>query len=278
MIETLYVNGCSWTSGNELEIDEKYLKFIESLGLRFINEKGFDLFDGDGNCVCSASDYWNKFNWGFYLSQSLGSLNYINGSRGGSSNDRIVRTTVDFIMKLPEEKRKSLLVVIGWTISSRREFYIKELKDYERFNTHEIFSKSVPDIFKISEEQKKRYDLFHSLYLENFHDNTESINRYTNQVYLLANLLDNLGVNYLFFDAIDQSGGIIYYQKEEDFSDFLNWQRNNKRIISDLSMMNFNYLNGYKTGPGLHPLSEGHEAWAKFLFEKIKNRLIVNGR
>lgn len=91
MIDCLYVNGCSWTYGSDLEL----------------RDGSFD------------HDYRVEHNWATQLGRSLG-LEVINGSAPGAGNDRILRTSTKDILELVAQGRKPL-VVVAWSSLQRFE-------------------------------------------------------------------------------------------------------------------------------------------------------------
>jgi hypothetical protein len=88
MIDCLYVNGCSWTYGSDLELERDDL-------------------------------YRTTNNWAGRLGRSL-ELEVINGSAPGAGNDRILRTTTKDVLELVEQGRKPL-IVIAWSSLQRFE-------------------------------------------------------------------------------------------------------------------------------------------------------------
>lgn len=100
-IKCLYINGCSWTYGEELghqaDPNEQSYKFYNS--------------------------------WPWHVSQHYNIPQLINDARGGGSNDRIFRKTVEFI-KNTKVKYSELAIVVAWTSSERTEFGFPALEGY----------------------------------------------------------------------------------------------------------------------------------------------------
>jgi|TARA_B100000424_G_C22936238_1_gene498192 hypothetical protein len=84
MIKTIYINGCSWTAGHEL-------------------------------------DDMKNDSWPGQL-ESLTGLEVINESMCGGSNHRILRKTLKFLEK-NKHRWNEILVVPAWSCPSRNEFY-----------------------------------------------------------------------------------------------------------------------------------------------------------
>jgi hypothetical protein len=88
MIDCLYVNGCSWTYGSDLELEHDNAYRIHN-------------------------------NWASHLGRKLG-LEVFNGSAPGAGNDRILRTTTRDVLDLVEQGRHPLILV-AWSSLQRFE-------------------------------------------------------------------------------------------------------------------------------------------------------------
>lgn len=274
MFKTLYVNGCSWTAGDELNFDTKLTNYVTSIGYGIADNK-CDFTDENGIIKGHLSEFYNKFNWGFHLSQLLNVNDYINDAVGGGSNERILRTTIEFLMNCSEEYKKSLLVVIGWTSSDRREVFINKTRTYEKLQGGFEFSKTISEPSKISNNLMKEYDTYHSLYYEHMYSYFDSVMKYSQQIYSMVNLLENLKIKYIFFNSIETFADIDGVGDSTHLKNFFEWRYNNKNIISYPDMQEFVRHYGYDLGPLMHPLTEGHEAWGDFIYNHIKNNNIL---
>lgn len=275
MIDTLYVNGCSWTMGSELETDPKLVKLIEDKGLRYADPTdptNLNLLDDNGNIVGFAHDYFNKFNWAGRLQEQLEITNLFNHALGGASNSRILRTTIEFLLTLPPEKRQSTLVVIGWTDTARDEILLQN--NWEYFNVTQPFSTTAEKI--TDPELLKKVDKFQEKYIVNIYDDRVGVHKYFQGIYLLSNLLENLGIRYYFFSALPQwwtAGPLkLNHVVEDELPAYVEWYENHRFIhpMSD-NMFTFIANNQYPKGKYEHPLSEGHTAWADYLLPFVKN-------
>lgn len=97
----LYVNGCSWTAGGGLEIP---------LGID-------DRHKSENDEIMMKQHVWSQ-----HLGTLLGAEKVINDGRGCGSNQRIIRTTFDFLSST-EINPEKLIVGIQLTESTRFEFY-----------------------------------------------------------------------------------------------------------------------------------------------------------
>jgi len=92
----LYINGCSYAAGSDIESDGVWQK--TKYNLRW----------------CYAGQLAHKYK-----------LHYVNDALPAGSNRRIFRTTISWIMKYLSEGNnpKDLFVIISWTGNRRYEFY-----------------------------------------------------------------------------------------------------------------------------------------------------------
>lgn len=279
MIDTLYVNGCSWTMGSELQTDPKLIKFIQDKGLRFYNPADpidLKLLDNNDALAGYAFDYFNNFNWAGRVKEQLKIKNLINDAAGGGSNSRILRTTIEFILTLSEKQRKSTLIVIGWTDTGRDEILLKNTWQY--FNVTQPFSTTVnsPEITDI--EFIKKIDKFQENYIVDIYEDRVGVRKYFQSIYLLSNLLENLGIRYYFFSALPQwwtDGHLkINHIVEDELPVYVKWYENH-RFIHPMRDNMFTFIGNsqFPLGKYRHPLSEGHAAWADYLLPFIKDIL-----
>lgn len=94
MKNILFTNGCSWTYGGGLDTDHP-----------------------------SESELAKKV-WPHHLRINMGFSQHVNLASGCGSNQRIVRTTIDWLTKQDKELLKNTVAVIQWTEWSRYEYYV----------------------------------------------------------------------------------------------------------------------------------------------------------
>lgn len=275
MINTIYVNGCSWSAGDEINTDDKFKNYLIQNNLNLSKENNWNIYDNDNNLVGYVSDFYQFFNWGGILKKKFNCENYINNALGGGSNQRILRETLNFIMNYPIKERENLLVVIGWTCADRHEIYFKPNNNWERFNPVMKFSESLDTYKKISIDTKvlEEYDKFHNDYNILIFDEYERFDTFSKQIYLLSNTLENLKIKYYFFESFTNMGGILssVENKINDFQPWIDWYDNNDKFLKETNMLNFVNEKKLKFGKFLHPLIDGHETWGNYLHMKIKN-------
>jgi hypothetical protein len=183
--------------------------------------------------------------WSDYLGQESH-----NNAKAGSSNDRIIRTTIEDILQLgPGNIEK---VIIGFSFFMREEVWW----DNELVTLDQLRDKREARDLTVD----KMIDL---------NINHQTVHHYT-YIWMLANTLENLGLDYLFFSAADN----------EDYK-MLDWDslkslqiykdiNENKRIIN-LHSFNIKYFgqdNNCNLTPTYHFADlDGHKKFGEFLVE-----------
>lgn len=262
MIDYLYANGCSWTAGHGIQDHEKF--------------KDLDI-----------PSRWNQlpvYAWPAALSKLLG-VDHTNHGQGAGSNKRMVRTTIDWLHTYPKEKYKSLLVVLGWTTVDRNEFYIKENEDKRGWcicNASQLISSyGYPLVPDFSKDFLSRIDDWHKDYLTTIFNNRANYTYFFQEMWLMSNLLENLGIKYVFFNSLPWK---TFYMPEYDKVDLTKEfskeieALKKPQILSTREgipdernnvMSEFVRLNSLPMAKDHHTMIEGHEAWAKHLHAEI---------
>jgi hypothetical protein len=281
MIKTLYVNGCSWTAGNELEQDLEFDLHIDNLGLYKEDPAdpfNWNLLDKKTHKLSAVySDFYNEFNWGKHIADAV-DAKYINESKGGGSNARIVRTTLDYVLSLSEQDRKELLIVIGWTCSDRSEIYLENA--WQLWNNTQPFGQTVDRLLFDNEKTISAVERIQEQSCVYLNSDTANMQNYFQLVYLLANTLENLGVKFFFFNALPAwwIGGDLQCKinVEEQFKSYITWHEQHNNILGATdSMYAFIHDNRLPVAKYLHPLCYGHRAWAAYLLDNLQARGII---
>lgn len=253
-MKTLYANGCSWTAGNGIECDP-------TLQDKPVHER------------------WaahKEFNWAKVLADKMG-MNCINESQGAGSNKRMVRTTCDFLQSLPDEEYKNLFVVLGWSTVDRNEIYLQEggKGQWCMFNATQPISSHHPPF---SKSFLKDADSFQRAYIATAYNYTANYYAFFQEMYLMSNLLESLGIPYLFFSSLPWRRYATYPgDVEKDFARQIvklkKPQILNMRDCDDMNnvMSDFCRINSLPMAPDHHTMIEGHKAWAEHLYKEIEN-------
>jgi len=238
-IKAIYVTGDSFSFGQEL-------------GGSDVEPKDF----------YTCTDYMRDNSYTGIIAKTWGIENVINKSLPGGSNDRAFRMiTTDLPTYFGDYKPEEIYVFISLTHSTRREFYDNEHKHWEA-----LISNFEPDP-KFSYKSQRE---FWKLYTAYYNSAYESTTRFLSQVLGMQQFLKSLGISYMMSDSMHH---------DEDF-----WNEYKKIHTNVLYMIDtdryyrnepFNSYVGRKKlpiGKFLHPLEEGHKAWAEHLMGVIYER------
>ena len=129
-----------------------------------------------------------------YTAELLG-WDYENIADSGASQERIVRTTIDWIGRnYKKYKNTEIFVVIMWTVPSRIEFYDDKLDQYMQI---------VPNNDVVYKQQftNTQY-LYYKSYVAIQNRQAQMIKWYNN-IILMQSYLTSLKINYLFLNATE---------------------------------------------------------------------------
>lgn len=279
MIETLYVNGCSWTEGHLLHEESHIMEYGQSIGYEF-----HDIWSAtkDGQTIdFPFKDIFNKFNFAATIAKELNIPNIYNDSIGAGSNSRIVRTTLDYVKHLSEEEKSKTLVVIGWTMPERSELFLDDnagLSTWCKFNLTQRFSEL--DHNKLEVNFVKRIDKFWEQYVVDVHTFYYSIKKFFEQSCLLANFLENNNIKYYFFNTFPILWGYNDLYNDpitvEEIKKDIDYYNNNF-TAEDLNLTFFEFIHHIPNChlSDKHPNSLGHKLWAEHILKSMKSKGIV---
>lgn len=250
MNKTLYTNGCSWTAGNGIFEDPEFQPVRTG-------EPGMDL------------RLARLYTWPEYLGKKLG-YNVINESEGGGSNTRMCRMVTDFVMGLEPIDYKDIIIVLGWTTPERDEVYIDNSfrPGWYRLNARQRFSEQHEYLESLV---RKEIDIYQRIHLKNIYNHRNNIKAYFRQKFLMANMLENLGLRYMFIDSL--SVDFIENSKSNVDDDVAFYDENLEKIkrpaiIADTAFSTFCDEKGLPMSTCAHPLIESHRAWADYVYER----------
>lgn len=266
----LYANGCSLTWGDELativlaEDEENFdqKRWAEILATR---PPGCTEYQPISTLLSTNEKYRLEHSWPGQLSKLLNCEGFENDGFPGGSNKRITRTTLDWIL-YNKERHDNIFVVIGWTYHNRIEIWNEPTKTFNQYNLH------------LPKNMEKNEAKFVKEFWMRTHNEYERLSNFFQEVIFLQSFLENQGIKYLFFNAIQDFKEI---GRNMDLSIFkhLIKEINQKRYFM-LEASNFLYwsleINEYSHGPGYHPLEEAHREWAKNLYRYIDINNLCN--
>ena len=239
---------------------------------------------------CGGDEVEYNENYGYMLHQKY-NFELINLWKPGTSNEGIIRVTVDWLLE-NQDKLNNTLFLIGFTSPVRKEWSINLSN----------FPNATPDLFgkqgnKTVVHQSKRtgergdtsYIYVDSLigapplcsksmekeYILKFLNSNSDYSKFIRRVFLLQSLFTLYGAKFLFYSIFETS--IINFEDysyidkdnwilpESSFDGYLNkFPKKRVRVISKHTNMQ-----------GKHPNKNGHEMWFKIISEKIETR--ING-
>jgi hypothetical protein len=187
----------------------------------------------------------NRDSWPFLLAKK-NNWQVVNQGKGGGSNDRIVRITLE------EMQNEYDLVIIAWT-------------SYDRFEVNNI------DISIYTSENRPLLDEWKWTkdYYKYGYDAYYSFTRYLRQIILLQSYFKQCNQKYLFCNAMDTPE--LYLKQDYNTPKYL------------LDQIDKNYFIGWPNehmgvwqgdcpkGPGGHPLELGHQRIAEQINEHIRH-------
>ena len=278
MIDTIYTNGCSWTAGDEIEKDPKFIEYLNQNEL-IHDTATWSIYDKHGEHKCKTNELWLKFNWPSQVAKQLNVNNVINEALGGAGNYRIIRLTCDFILSYPPEKRETLLVMIGWSTVERREIHLRDTNSWEKFSCTQPLSTTISAPERFDRDTLNRYDKYQKDYISYIFSEFEHTKIYYQQLFLLSNLLENLKIKHLFFNVLHLPNysytGIDENTIPNEIKNDIKWYKNNNSIISDETMKTYVYNKKLPVAEYAHPMIDAHASWAEHLVEIMKDRNIL---
>lgn len=242
----LYTNGCSYTWGAHLSPLEHPLLLpydTEHVPLNEFNHS-------------SLNAARLKLVWPHHLGSLLNCSETYNHSFMLSSNDRIVRKTIDFFLDKLYNDLSEWLVVIQWTDPSRFEFFDEDSNSWVLVNNQLVLTET-PRL--VSEEESK---LIRSCY--KFYSEVDYSTKLFSNIVTLGNFLKVHNINYVF-----TSMGPI--SLSETYTEYLNenfvWY-NNDISTTSIQQMNVDIDCGDIPCVG-HPTVKAHKDIAEKIFEFI---------
>jgi hypothetical protein len=228
--------------------------------------------------------------WPNMLASKLG-ITAVNIAYPGSSNDRIVRTVKDWLIKnyISKKQRTSeLLLTVGFTSPERKDFYYKD-KDTDAWVT--IWPLWDPGY------QQQELKKFHDLYVKHMWNSEEYVHRYINHILDLQNFCKVYGIDYFFFQAFYQHKDLPikqwYDPKVSNVacrSDIMAANSAAWELIDDVRFMNktkdsysfLSYITNMDsrlaTNDALidqHPSEKAHGWWADHVFNYCKEKGLI---
>ena len=233
----LYVNGCSHSAAAEAAVPHAW--------------------------ACDDGELWQSgdeahpanlaVSYGKHISDALGSELICQASSGGS-NDRIIRTTIDWIKDNPS-KLKNTFMILQWTTWEREEWFYNG-------RWYQVNASGVDLVPPELEEQYKNYVI-------NIDWNTKTLEAHE-KIWKMHLYLKSLGVRHLFFSGHSTFSdiqkhydwGVDYmcpYSREDSYN---NWLKNNGGV--------------YVNPESYHFDAKSHRLWAEHVLQYIRDHQLLD--
>lgn len=240
----LFANGCSFTWGGAL-----YKSLYDNSGSLL-----------DYNNTSHENSQRLKDVWPYHLSKLLDLDDCVNLSIGCGSNDRILRTTLNFFTNIHNEYDLSQwIAVIQWTQPARYEYWDEDTQSWAMVipNSNVNLGKKVDH--DIIERLNKYKDSTYA-----YQTNKTHAQKYWTQIVSLAAFFEHLGIPYWFSNlSIDLFNELDTFQKE-----YL--EKKVRWLTNAYDTFNFLFEDKFES---THPSLLGHQQIAQSIHTIIKNQL-----
>lgn len=248
----MYVNGDSWTFGQELRDDA-----TDHLTYKYYNT------------------------WPWHLSRSLEIPVLHNDALGGTSNDRIYRRTLEFIKNYRGDYTE-LLVVPAWTTYERREVaYDKTETHNNGYSEWEQTYVRYVSVLMNAKPNVQTGDVLQDVAIADWHKSStilnsqqHNANTFYNQQYTLKHVCESLGIHLLQTYALDNNE---FAKGDADANE--DWIADIQPVPTSMNRMLY-YHPQPKTVrcPLKHPNELGHKYIADQLLPSFTNYLNTRGQ
>ena len=187
--------------------------------------------------------------WGMQLSK-LTQLAMVNEAESYCSNDRIMRTTREFIKKIPTLNSQLTVLAIGWTSWDREEWFDDETNEYIQVSAD---GKSI-----VPNKWLKRYKEYvakSSLF--------DKMQYWHEEIWELHHYLKNVGLPHIFFNSCYPLSNTAV--KQYDWDD---------QYIDPYFLSFSNYIDTVTRNVGpQHYDPRAHSLWANLMFMHLTKKL-----
>jgi hypothetical protein len=190
-----------------------------------------------------------------------------NNAVPGSSNNRIIRSTLDDLIDLKNEYNK-IFVIIGFSFITRQEIWVDDTKG--RFVNKVSAPAGLTTLDYAVQDDLAMAGLIGDVRKHTI--NAQMIEFYT-KIFLLAHTLESMNIDYLFFSgANNQDYGGLHVPHLNSFKQ-VQWVKENKRILplDKFSIPQWAKENQIETNLTGHLLENGHIEFSQYLHKLLTN-------
>lgn len=229
--------------------------------------------NGDSHTSGSELYYPTQDGYAYKLAKLLGGEIVANPAIGGASNDRILRTTEDYLRECELISSYPDLIIIGWTESCRTDWFDKG--SYKSVFSQEL---TPEDTRAINNERAE----FHWDTWRQPETRSTMAKYYHERMYDLHLHLENLKIPHLFFMGVSslhfEVSGDDKLLMPKTFDNSLvehNWNNSFWKIYEDTSFVSWGKDHGYEMTKWLHLREDAHAHFAEVLYNHIIENNII---
>jgi len=265
-MKTLFTNGCSWTFGGGLD---------------------------QPDTIEHVTHLHDHIVWPAQLRKIMGYDQVVNLADGCGSNQRICRTTFDWVMQQTPETLQNTVAVIQWSLVDRYEYYVPHPDD-GRFTERKATLKDLDGILDFTEEQSKtRFSLqesnlsrwakvspsaFISYYQDQYSNHVQKVahDRYRTytemegiytwlaQLGFLHDLFTTYNVKYHYWFFCNE-----VFQYPKHIQDYM-YDRFNFLEPERRHLWNYEHICDITDTDDSHPSARGHQQLAEYIYEAMQ--------
>lgn len=229
--------------------------------------------NGDSHTIGSELYYPTQDTYIYRLAKLLGGDIVANPAIGGASNDRILRTTEDYLRDCERDSSYPDLIVIGWSESYRTDWFVDN--EYRSVFSQELTPER-------SEEIDNERAKFHSVTWRQTEIRSTMAKFYHEKIYDLHLKLEHLNIPHLFFMGVNSLHYEINEKHQlETLQNFDNsiiqydWKGSFWKAYEDISFLTWGRDQGYEITKWLHLREDAHAHFAEVLYNHIIDNNIL---
>lgn len=238
----LLTNGCSFTYGGSLGLDQP-----------------------------EQTEQRLKSVWPYHLGKLLNADEVVQLAMGCGSNQRIVRTTLEWMVAQSPERLRDTVAVIQWTEPSRYEYYDPIDYDNSLENIPDRWARVNINICLQSDRTPNGYKEAFERSQRRFETNSfqENMYRLVSEVTALGKMFETFGVEYYYWNQASQAFMFPHLIKQFYIENF-SWIDDPSTMAVHDGSVGWKYERISETD--LHPNFQGHRELADIIYEQIKAR------